>query len=262
MVSDDSPASIYETQLVPAIFEPLARMLIDQARPRSGEHVLDAACGTGIVARLIAPMVGPSGTTVGLDFDPIMIEKAQSLAPEITWRQGDLQNLPFADELFDLVICQQGLQFLPDRGAGLRQIRRVLRPGGRMVLATWSDLAKSPGHSLLFEALGAIVGSDSARPTAWSLANEAQLLKLVSEAGFGSVATTTVSLQTTYPSARRFVEILLNGSSKLTREALARIPADRKTAFIDEVTVRLRAYETGNTLVLPMESRVSVANKR
>jgi SAM-dependent methyltransferase len=106
-MSDDSPASIYETQLVRAIFEPLARILIERARPEPGEHVLDAACGTGIVARFVAPMVGPSGRTVGLDYDPIMIEMAKSLAPGIEWTQGDLQNLPFPDGLYDLVICQE-----------------------------------------------------------------------------------------------------------------------------------------------------------
>ena len=73
-MSDDSSASIYETQLVPAIFEPLTRILIERARPEPGEHALDAACGTGIVARLVAPMVGPSGRAVGVDYDPIMIE--------------------------------------------------------------------------------------------------------------------------------------------------------------------------------------------
>jgi SAM-dependent methyltransferase len=219
----DGPASIYETQLVPTIFEPLAQILIERARPKLGEYVLDAACGTGVVARSVAPMVGLSGRTVGLDFDPIMIEMARRLAPEIEWRHGDLQNLPFADGFFDLVICQQGLQYLPDRNAGLRQIYRVLRPGGRMVLATWTDLARSPGHFLLFEVLGVTLDPDRVRPTAWSLADEAQLLKLVSEAGFVSVTTSIISLQTTYPSARRFVEIVLNGSSKVTREDLAQI---------------------------------------
>src|SRR5215469_3587835 len=188
-MSDDSPASIYEAQLVPSVFEPLACILMDRARPQPGERVLDAACGTGIAARLAASMVGPSGRTVGLDYDPIMIEMARRIAPEIEWRQGDLQKLPFEDEFFELVICQQGLQFLPDRSAGLHQIHRVLRPRGRIALATWTDLAKSPGHYLLFEALGATLGPDKARPTAWSLADEAQLLKLVSEAGFVSVTT-------------------------------------------------------------------------
>jgi|SRR5215469_4494849 len=72
-MSDDNPASIYETQLVQAIFEPLARILIERARPKPGAYVLDAACGTGIVARLVAPIVGPSGRTAGVDYDPIMI---------------------------------------------------------------------------------------------------------------------------------------------------------------------------------------------
>ena len=65
-MSDDSPASIYETQLVTTIFEPLARTLIERARPKPGENILDAACGTGVVARLVAPMAGPSGRIVGL----------------------------------------------------------------------------------------------------------------------------------------------------------------------------------------------------
>ena len=261
-ISDNSPASIYETQLVQAIFEPLGRILIEHARPQPGEHVLDAACGTGIVARLVAPIIGPSGRTVGLDYDPIMIEMAGRVAPEIEWRQGNLQELPFPDRSYDLVICQQGLQYLPEPIAGLRQIYRVLRPGGRMVLATWSDLAKSPGHVLLFQALEATIGLDRSRPVGWSLADEALLLHLVAEAGFVSVTTTVVSLQTRYPSARVFVEIVLDGSSKVTREELAQIPADRKAAFIDEVATRLRDYETGNVLTLPMESRVLVATRR
>ena len=261
-MSDENPASIYETQLVSAIFEPLARVIVECARPEPGEHVLDTACGTGIVARLVAPRVGPSGRMVGLDYDSIMIEMARGLAPEIEWRQGDLQNLPFSDGSYDLVTCQQGLQYLPDPGAGLRQIHRVLRSGGRMVLATWSDMAKSPGHVLLFQALGATIGPERARPVAWSLAEEAQLLELVSKAGFVSVTTTIVLLQTRYPSARAFVEIVLKGSSKVTREELAQIPADRKEAFVNEVAVRLRDYETGNALTLPMETRVLTANRR
>ena len=89
-----------------------------------------------------------------------------------------------------------------------------------------------------------------------------KLLELVSEAGFVSVTTTTISLQTRYPSARAFVEIVLKGSSKVTREELSQIPADRKAAFVNEVAMRLRDYETINTLTLPMESRVLVGNRR
>jgi hypothetical protein len=127
-----------------------------------------------------------------------------------------------------------------------------------MVLATWSDMAKSPGHVLLFQTLEATIGPERARPVAWSLADEAQLLELVSKAGFVSVATTIASLQTRYPSARAFVELVLKGSSKVTREELAQIPAHRRSAFVNEVAMRLRDYETSNALTLPMESRVLI----
>jgi SAM-dependent methyltransferase len=110
---EHDPAQIYETHLAPTIFRPLARVLIDLARPKLGEHILDAACGTGVVARLIAPIVGQSSKVVGLDFDPVMLSMAKSLAPDVEWQEGDLQSLSFADDLFDLVICQQGLHSWP-----------------------------------------------------------------------------------------------------------------------------------------------------
>ena len=257
---EHNPAQIYETHLAPTIFRPLARVLIDLARPKSGEHILDAACGTGVVARLIAPIVGQSGKVVGLDFDPVMLSIARSLGPDVEWEEGDLQSLPFADDLFDLVICQQGLQFLADPDAGLREIYRVLRPGGRAVLATWTELAKSPGHAVLFRALGTLLGTNTP-PSAWSLADEALVLRLVSAAGFVDVETKITDLRTIFPSARRFVEIMIGGSSKLTRQALAQIPADQKAAFIDDVADRLRCYETGTTLELSMESRLLAGHK-
>ena len=224
-------------------------------------------CGTGIVARLVAPdgwsiRGKDDGARLRSDHDRNGQEPG---APEIECGDRAIcKTFPFPDAfLMDLVICQQGLQYLPDCGAGLRcKFDRVLRPGGRMVLATWSDIAKSPGHILLFQALEATIGPEKARPVAWSLADEAQLLELVSKAGFVSVTTTIISLQTKYPSARAFVEIVLKGSSKVTREELAQIPADRKAAFINEVTMRLRDYETSNALTLPMESRVLVGNRR
>ena len=169
---------------------------------------------------------------MGLDFDPMIIAVAKSLGPDIEWQEGDLQGLPFADELFDLVICQQGLQFLPDRDAGLKEIYRVIRPGGRMVLGLWTELTKSPGHAVLFGALGALLGVDMAQPPPWSLADGTQVLKLVSAAGFIGVETTVMSSRATFPSARRFVEIMIDGSSRLTRQALARVPAGRRVAFI------------------------------
>lgn len=261
MTTSESPAWVYEKNNVKAIFEPWARVLIDFAHPRPGERVLDAACGTGIVARLVRPLVGASGRIVGVDFDPLMLEVAKTLAPDIEWQQGDLRKLPFPEAAFDLVVCQQGLQFLPDRVVALREMHRVLRPGGRLVLSVWTDLAKSPGQAALFGALGALLGQDMSKPPPWSLTDESEVLALVSGAGFVNTQASLQSLRATYPSARAFVEALIAGTSKLSRELLAQVPADRKAAFTDEVVERLRDYETSAGLQVPNESRLVTARK-
>jgi SAM-dependent methyltransferase len=257
-----APARIYETYLVRAIFRPLGEMVVALARPTAGEHVLDAACGTGIVARLVAPAVGPSGRAIGLDHDPLMLGMADSLEPGIEWRQGDIQSLPFPDRSFDLVICQQGLQFPPDRLAGAREFHRVLKRGGRIVLAIWTEVAKAPGHAALFAALGARLGTGMSTPPPWSLADETEVRGILAAAGFTDVEIGLRSLRARFPSARKFVEIMLDGSSKATRQALAQLPAGQREEFIVDVVERLRRFEAGGELVLPMETRLIVGWKR
>ena len=108
-----------------------------------GERVLDVACGTGIVARLAAGRMG-SGGVVGLDINPGMLAVARSLppgpGPAIEWHEGSVLDMPFPEGSFDICLCQLGLQFFPDRAAALREMRRVLRTGGRLALSVFSAL--------------------------------------------------------------------------------------------------------------------------
>src|SRR5262245_50546422 len=103
------PASIYEEWFVPAMFAPLAQRVLAGSDVRSGSRLLDVACGTGIVARTAAPLVGPSGRVVGLDTSPVMLSVAREAASadglDIEWRLGNAQVLPFADRSFDLALC-------------------------------------------------------------------------------------------------------------------------------------------------------------
>src|SRR5437867_1567189 len=159
-----SAAELYERYLVPAIFEPWAMALVALAAPQPGERVLDVACGTGTVARLAAQHVGPTGQVMGLDVNPGMLAVALGLPPPqgvpIAWQEGDAMAMPLADAAFDVVLCQQGLQFFPDRAVALREMHRVVAPGGRVALRGWRSIQYSPGFALLAEvkaALGAYI---------------------------------------------------------------------------------------------------------
>jgi SAM-dependent methyltransferase len=183
---------VYEGVLVPAIFAPWSAELIERARPIGpSDRILDLGCGTGIVARKLRERLGGAADITGLDASAEMIAKARELAPELTWHEGNAMSLPFPDASFELVVCQQMLQFVPDRAVALREIRRVLVRGGRLVLATWR-----PRHELaLYEALGRVAERHLGAPNEkrFALGDDGELRALLSDAGFSSVAVEIIS---------------------------------------------------------------------
>src|SRR6266545_3885805 len=143
-----SAAERYERVLAPAIFAPFAEDLVELAQLQDGERVLDVASGTGVVARHAAQKVRTTGRVTGLDLNQGMVEVARSLPPvpgaaPIIWIEGSALAMHLPDAVFDVVLCQQGVQFFPDRPAALREMRRVLVPGGR-VLGTPSSGMSGP----------------------------------------------------------------------------------------------------------------------
>lgn len=128
---DTTVARAYESHMVPGMFAHWAEFVVSLVAPQSGEHVLDVACGTGVGARVAARAVGPTGKVVGVDIDPGVIEVARGLTQgtgtPIEWHCASALQMPFQDATFDLCLCLQGLQFLPDRPAGLAEIRRLLK---------------------------------------------------------------------------------------------------------------------------------------
>jgi SAM-dependent methyltransferase len=150
-------AEVYETELVPAIFAPWAPLLVAKAALRHGERVLDVACGTGVVTRLAAEQVGTGGHVVGVDLNPGMLPRARASSlpggTAVEWREGDAGALPFSAASFDAVFCQLGLQYFPERQQAAREMYRILKPGGRLVVPVWRALAHSPGFAALAAAL-------------------------------------------------------------------------------------------------------------
>jgi SAM-dependent methyltransferase len=187
----NAPAQ-YEEFLVPAMFAPFAETLVEQAGVTEGSHVVDVACGTGAASRAAARRAGASGSVTGLDLGEPTLAIARAAAPEdgaapITFKQSDAAALDVDDDAFDVAICQQGLQFFPDRPAALSEMRRALKPGGRLAIATWTDMESNPFGAVVV-ALKQHVSADAASMLASPFALTAEELEsLVAGAGFSDV---------------------------------------------------------------------------
>lgn len=131
-------AANYERYFVPTIPAPLADATVARAHLRPGETVLDVACGTGIVARLAAEQLGPGADIIGVDISPDMLAEAEALSTaagvKIDWRHGDAAKLPVDDDSIDAAFCQLSLQFIDDKPGTGRELHRVVRTGGRVVI--------------------------------------------------------------------------------------------------------------------------------
>ena len=184
------PPENYERYFVPLIGRPVAEDLIHAASLGKGERVLDVGCGTGVVTRLAAGQVRPDGTVAGLDINPGMLAVARSVTPlelEVEWYEADACAIPLPDASFDVVLCQMSLQFIPDRGQGLREMRRVLVPGGRLVLnvpgpaaPVFETLARAMGEHVAPQAEGFV-------RAVFALDDDGELESLLTEAGFQDV---------------------------------------------------------------------------
>jgi ubiquinone/menaquinone biosynthesis C-methylase UbiE len=184
-VATSSPAQVYEEFFVPALFQQWGRIIADMAGVAPGQRVLDVACGTGVLACAAAERVGPGGAVTGLDLNDEMLAIARGKSARIEWKNGRAESLPFADASFDRVASQFGLMFFEDRAAGLGEMMRVLRPGGRMAVAVCDALDHSPGYAVLAELLqrlfGATVGDAFRAP--FALGERKHLLLLCESAG-------------------------------------------------------------------------------
>jgi SAM-dependent methyltransferase len=194
-------ASIYQGQVVPALMEEWAPRVADAAGIGPDQRVLDVCCGTGVLTRAAAARAGPRGTVTGLDLSPHMLAVAASLSPDLTWQQGTAEALPFPDESFDAVVSQFGLMFVPDPAMALREMMRVLVPGGTLAVAIWGSLADTPAYAAEVALVERLAGRAAA------LGYPASLAEHFRAAG---IAGATIALEQgpgTFPSIRTMVEL-------------------------------------------------------
>lgn len=213
--SDDEIAAAvaYEELHVPALFRQWAPVVVEAAQIRPHQRVLDVACGTGVLAREAALHRGEDGFVAGIDISPGMLVLANRQAPEIEWRVAPADSLPYEAESFDAVISQFGLMFFPDRSASLREMMRVLAPGGRFALAVWASLEESEAYPVevaLLERLAGQRAADALRAP-FSLGNLETLTGLFEDAGTPPAGVATHHGRARFPSIRTMVEADLRG---------------------------------------------------
>lgn len=262
---DGSSAEAYERYLVPLLFAPGANVLIDLAELAPGERVLDVACGTGIVARRAAPQVGADGHVDGLDLNEGMLEVARSAAtddePGIFWHHGDARDLPFSDATFDVVFCQQGLQFFSDRESALREMHRVLDTEGRLALSVLRPIEYNPGWALLAHVLEQHVGPDAGammRSPFPSLSTH-DLRTLVADAGFQDTTITIGIGPVRYPSAEAFLR--REAASSPLAGPIGALDEEKRRTMIDDLETALRPHMDDNGVVFPSATYLVLAHQ-
>jgi SAM-dependent methyltransferase len=241
-------AKAYEEFFVPALFGEWAPRVAAAARIRTGDHVLDVACGTGVLAREAASQVGPSGFVAGVDTSPGMLAVARTVAPRIEWREDKAEALPYPDQRFDAVVSQFGLMFFSDRRRALTEMQRVLKRGGRLAVAVWASLDSSPAYAAevdLLEHMAGRAAADAVR-VPFVLGDTNQLTQLVASAGIDKVAVATQRGMARFPSIRFMVEADLRGWLPLMGVVLSEEQINR---ILQEAEHVLRAHVTATGTV-------------
>ena len=251
----------YERVMVPAVFGPWAKILLDTVALPAGTRVLDVACGTGIVARFAAPQVGPTGRLVGLDTSEAMLAVARAqpkpTGAQVEWQQGDATKLPFSDGEFGTVLCQQGLQYMPDRPAVLREMRRVLASGGRLGLSVFSQ---SIAYQIFERTAAQFVGEKAAAimREGFALADLGELSELFRAAEFSTVQMHTKTLPARFASAGDFIDYQLGGR---LASAVSTLNDETRTALVAALLKAFVPYMDSDGLAFPMEAHVVLARK-
>jgi SAM-dependent methyltransferase len=202
-------AQVYEDSFVPALFAQWAPQLVACARLQPGQRVLDVACGTGIVARTAAEVVGPGGHVTGVDLNPAMLQVARNAHPELEWREGDVEDLPFPAASFDAALCQSALFFFPDPGRAVQEMARVVDAGGTVALQTYAPLDDQPGYGPFVEAVASRAGAEAAvlLGTYWSQGDLGKLAAFLEGAELEVLETRTSLGSAHFPSAQAVAEI-------------------------------------------------------
>ena len=258
-LSGDGPDA-YEKYIVPAFTRAWAKEIVKRACLHEGEKVLDVACGTGLVARIAADQHRPD-LIHGVDVNEVMINKAQEIEKNINWHQSDVTTLPFPDNKFDVILCQQGLQYFPDSSLALKEMNRVLAKNGRVLLSVWRPIKYSPFYESLCRILEKFVNAKAASmlSSAYNAGDPGKLKAIFAKAGFSRINISIVVKQMRYSP---FEEFVIGGimATPFFKD-IQRLQESRREEMLLEIYKSNQDYIDDNGLAAPLESYIVHAKK-
>jgi ubiquinone/menaquinone biosynthesis C-methylase UbiE len=242
-------AENYQRFFVPSIGGPVAEDLIEVAHLQPGERVLDVACGTGVVTRLAAERVGATGLVAGLDVNPGMLAVARSETAaniSIDWYEASVESMPLPDEVFDVVLCQMGLQFVPDKLGALREMRRVLTTGGRMYVTVPGP--KPAIFGIMTEALARHLSPQAASfvDLVFSMHDVDELTQLMRSAGFREVNVQAKTKALRLPAPKDFLWQYIHSTP--LAEAAAKADTGKLDALESDVCTQWQEFTADGSL--------------
>lgn len=224
---------LYERWLAGTLFKPWSEIAFDAVGLSPADRVLDIACGTGIAARVARERIGEAGSIVGIDISSDMLSVARRIAPDIEWRQGEATALPLNDdEQFDVVICQQGMQFFADKMIAASQMRRALRAGGRLAVTTWRPDTEVPFFQELRHVAERKLGPIADARYAYGEAGP--IHALLSQSGFSEVRVDRLARPIRFEDGGMFVRLNAMALVGMSAQGKMMSEAERKRA-VDEI---------------------------
>ena len=260
-------ANEYEQYYVPSVLVYATPLLLERAVPRPGDRVLDVACGTGLAARMAAPMVEPNGEVTGVDVDAEMLAVARRSSgnENILWKECRAEHLPFGNRAFDLVVCQHGIEFIGDRQGALQEMWRVLDRGGRAAISVWQPLAQNPVMQMIEETISRNINQPlSASARSFSCGDRDEVTAWLINAGFNQIKIYPVTHPVRFKDPPRFIQLTLR-----SRAAAIPVYAHEKTPFRKalfnkiayEIAWLVQKYTVENTLCFNMSANIFIAHK-
>jgi ubiquinone/menaquinone biosynthesis C-methylase UbiE len=254
----------YDTHIVDIFLRDYSRRLVDVAAIKPGDRVLDVGCGTGVLTRLVANKIGSAGQVVGFDLNAGMLARARAsgeTATAIEWRLGNATEMPFADATFDCVICQHGLQFIPNKAAAVSEMHRVLADRGRIVISVWRAIEHCPWQAAIADAVERNIGSEQAAQirSAFSFGDADQLQQIIVAAGFRGVEIRIERETILHASMAEYVPGYISATP--VAAAVAGLDKEAQAKFTTDVRDALAAYRVGDGLAAPIEAHVAIGHR-